>query len=75
MLIIQQVRDFFEINIFGVCHRIGEKLGVSTASVRLFFIYMSFITHGSPVYIYLVFAFTMNTRKFLRKRFEVFKSF
>ena len=53
---------------FGVCHRLGEKLGVATWSVRLFFIYASFITYGSPIILYLAVAFIMKLRKFQRKR-------
>jgi phage shock protein PspC (stress-responsive transcriptional regulator) len=57
-----------ESSVFGVCTRISEKLGVATSVVRLFFIYASFITFGSPVILYLVLAFIMNTRKYMRKR-------
>lgn len=53
---------------FGVCSRLGEKLGVASSSIRLFFIYASFITFGSPVIIYLALAFVMNFRKYLRRR-------
>lgn len=53
---------------FGVCHRLGERLGVATWSIRLFFIYASFITYGSPIILYLVLAFIMNYRKYQRKR-------
>jgi phage shock protein PspC (stress-responsive transcriptional regulator) len=53
---------------FGVCHHLGEKLGVATWSIRLFFIYASFITFGSPIILYLVLAFIMNIRKYQRKR-------
>jgi phage shock protein C len=47
---------------------LGEKLGVATSSIRLFFIYATFITVGSPVIIYLAIAFVLNLRKHLRKR-------
>jgi len=63
-----RIQDFFEIRAFGVCNRIGEILGVATSSIRLFFIYASFITFGSPVLIYLSLAFIMNIRKHLRRR-------
>jgi phage shock protein PspC (stress-responsive transcriptional regulator) len=63
-----RVQNFFEIYAFGVCTRLGEILGVATSSIRLFFIYASFITFGSPVIIYLTFAFILNMRKHLRKR-------
>lgn len=66
--LIDHIQHFFEVYAFGVCTRLGEKLGVSTSSIRLFFIYTSFITFGSPVLIYLSLAFVMNMRKHLRKR-------
>ena len=41
-----KIQDFFESQAFGVCTHLGEKLGVATSSIRLFFIYTSFITFG-----------------------------
>jgi phage shock protein PspC (stress-responsive transcriptional regulator) len=66
--IVSRVQFLWENYAFGVCHRLGEKIGVATWSIRLFFIYASFITYGSPIIIYLVMAFTINYRKYLRKR-------
>lgn len=63
-----KIQRFFEWHAFGVCTHLGEKLGVATSSIRLFFIYTSFITFGSPLIIYLSLAFIMNMRKHLRKR-------
>lgn len=73
--LIDKIRAFCEVNYFGVCERLSEKIGVSSSSVRLFFIYATFITSGVSIFVYLVLAFTMNIRKYLRNRFEVFKSF
>ena len=64
----KKIQDFFEAHAFGVCTKLGEKLGMATSSIRLFFIYASFLTFGSPVLIYLALAFIMNMRKHLRKR-------
>ena len=63
-----KIQQFFESYAFGVCTQLGEKLGIATSSIRLFFIYASFLTVGSPVIIYLSIAFVMNMRKHLRKR-------
>jgi phage shock protein PspC (stress-responsive transcriptional regulator) len=63
-----KIQHFFETYAFGVCTRLGEKLGIATSSIRLSFIYASFLTFGSPVLIYLALAFIMNMRKHLRKR-------
>ncbi|MDE0470508.1 MAG: PspC domain-containing protein [Ekhidna sp.] len=62
------VRKFIEQYAFGVCARLGEKLRIPTSSIRLFFIYASFITFGSPLLVYLALAFVMNFRKHLRRR-------
>jgi phage shock protein PspC (stress-responsive transcriptional regulator) len=64
----ERIQHFFENYAFGVCTRLGEILGVATSSIRLFFIYASFITFGSPLLIYLSLAFVLNIRKHLRKR-------
>ena len=63
-----KIQHFFQGYAFGVCTMLGEKLGVATSSIRLFFIYATFITVGSPVIIYLALAFILNLRKHLRKR-------
>jgi len=63
-----KIQHFFQGHAFGVCTRLGEKLGMSISNIRLFFIYASFITMGSPVILYLALAFVMNMRKHFRKR-------
>lgn len=65
---VKKVQLFFEEHAFGVCTRLGEKLGIATSSIRLFFIYTSFLTFGSPVIVYLGLAFIMNMRRHLRRR-------
>jgi len=65
---IRKIQHFFEEHAFGVCTRLGEKLGIATSAIRLFFIYASFLTFGSPVIIYLCMAFVMNIRRHLRRR-------
>jgi len=62
------LKTYMEKYAFGVCTFLGERLGVATASIRLFFIYTSFLTLGSPVIIYLTLAFLMNLHKHLRNQ-------
>ncbi len=64
---IKAIQYFFEQNAFGVCTRMGEKLGIASSSIRLWFIYASFITFGSPVILYMGLAFLMDLRKHLRR--------
>ncbi|AKQ45264.1 PspC family transcriptional regulator [Rufibacter radiotolerans] len=63
----KQVQLFLGSQAFGVCTKLGEKLGLATSSIRLSFIYLSFLTFGSPVLVYLVLAFWLNIRKHLRR--------
>jgi phage shock protein PspC (stress-responsive transcriptional regulator) len=58
-------RNFIETNAFGVCSYIGEKLNIASGKIRLYFIYASFITFGSPVIIYFVIAFWMNIKRYI----------
>lgn len=58
-------KDFIEWKVFGVCSRIGEVLGISTLTIRKYFIYISFLTMGSPVIIYIFLAFWMNIKQYI----------
>jgi phage shock protein PspC (stress-responsive transcriptional regulator) len=66
--LIDRIQFFFEQHAFGVCTSLGDVLGIATSKIRLFFIYASFLTLGSPVLLYLALAFIMNIRKYARKR-------
>ncbi len=65
-----RLKHFIEWHVFGVCEAIGEKMGVATTTIRKYFIYMSFLTMGSPLIIYLFVAFWMNVKNYIfaRKR-------
>lgn len=60
-------RYLLENQAFGVCSSLGEKMGIAAGSIRLYFIYLSCLTMGSPVVIYLIMAFWMNINKHLRR--------
>ena len=60
-----KLRAFIEMQAFGVCSAIGEKLGIATSRIRMWFIYISFLTMGSPVIIYMVLAFWMNIKRYI----------
>lgn len=55
-----------ENNLFGVCSKIGEKLNFSAARIRMYFIYASFFTLGSPVILYLILAFWIEMKNQFR---------
>ncbi|HRG11475.1 MAG TPA: PspC family transcriptional regulator [Cyclobacteriaceae bacterium] len=66
--LIKDIQLFFEKQTFGVCTALGDKMGIATSSIRLFFIYASFLTFGSPLIVYLSIAFVLNMRRHLRRR-------
>ena len=59
---------FIEKYAFGVCNAVGEYLKIPTSSIRLSFIYASFLTFGSPLILYLAIAFWMSFKKLYRRR-------
>lgn len=62
----QKIFAFWEIQWFGVCTKLGEKFGVSSSCIRKYFIYLSFLTYGSPILVYLIIAFIIDLRKSAR---------
>jgi phage shock protein PspC (stress-responsive transcriptional regulator) len=60
-----KLKNFIEWQAFGVCTAIGEKLGIATSRIRMWFIYISFVTMGSPIIIYMVIAFWLNMKKYM----------
>jgi phage shock protein PspC (stress-responsive transcriptional regulator) len=61
----EKFRNFIEWQVFGVCTRIGEVLGISTFTIRKYFIYISCLTLGSPVVFYFILAFWMNLKRYI----------
>lgn len=62
--IIYIIIAWFEQQAFGVCDSLGNKLGIKGTTVRLYFIYLSFFTFGSPVIIYFILAFLKENKKY-----------
>ena len=62
---INKIREFLELHAFGVCSAIGDKLGIASSRIRMWFIYISFLTLGSPVVVYMVLAFWMNIKNYI----------
>ncbi|HEY0612845.1 MAG TPA: PspC domain-containing protein [Chitinophaga sp.] len=61
----KRLKGFVEWQAFGVCSAIGARLGVASSRIRLFFIYTSFLTMGSPVIIYMILAFWVNMKNYI----------
>ena len=60
-----KIRAFFEVQAFGVCSALGEKLGIATTRIRMWFIYVSFLTIGSPIVVYMILAFWLNMKRYI----------
>lgn len=58
-------RYFIEWHLFGVCTAIGEKLGIPISRIRTWFVYISFLTMGSPLILYFILAFWMNIKRYI----------
>ena len=61
----RHLKDFIEWKVFGVCSWIGERVGISTTTIRKYFIFNSCLTMGSPVIVYVFLAFWMNVRDYM----------
>jgi len=64
--VIHKIQTYFEKKAFGVCAWWGEKLQLKSIKVRMFFIYLSFLTFGSPIFIYLIMAFTLEHKEYFQ---------
>lgn len=53
---------------FGICSVLGDKFGIRASTIRLYFIYVSFFTFGSPVVLYLAIAFWLNIKHYMVAR-------
>jgi phage shock protein C len=68
---INKIVSWFEKQAFGVCTSIGKKMGLDTITIRLYFIYVSFFTFGSPVILYFILAFLKENKKYFLSPFKV----
>ncbi|MCF8246227.1 MAG: PspC family transcriptional regulator [Saprospiraceae bacterium] len=60
------VKDLMERSAFGVCSYMGDKMGLASARVRMYFIYLSFVALGSPIILYLFIAFWLNVKRYIK---------
>ena len=73
MKFIHSVRHFFERYGFAVSSRFADKLGIRATNVRLFFIYISFVTVGLWFGLYVTMAFLLRLKDMIyTKRSSVF---
>jgi phage shock protein PspC (stress-responsive transcriptional regulator) len=73
MAFLHSLRHFFERHGFHVSSRLADRLGMRAVNVRLFFIYISFVTVGLSFGLYLTLAFILKLKdKIHTKRSSVF---
>jgi phage shock protein PspC (stress-responsive transcriptional regulator) len=73
MRLIDSIRYFFERRGFDVSTRLADKMGIRVTNVRLFFIYISFVTVGLSFGVYLTLAFLLKLKDMMyTKRSSVF---
>lgn len=73
MSFVIRLKYFFEKHGFNASSRLADKLGMRASSVRLFFIYISFVTAGLWFGVYLTLAFWIKLKDLIRaKRTSVF---
>lgn len=63
-----KVVSLLEFQLFGVCAWLGEKLGIKATSIRMYFIYLSFFTFGSPIIVYFVASFILEHKDYFRPK-------
>lgn len=63
----QRTVTFFEKQSFGVCTYLAERLGMSIMKIRLFFIYSSFLAVGFPIIFYVLAAFVLDVRHYIKR--------
>lgn len=69
--LVRKYISFFEQQVFGICSWMGDKIGIRASTIRLYFVYLSFFTFGSPIVIYLALAFLREHRDaFLPRNFR-----
>lgn len=66
MKLINSIRTHFEKQAFGVCTWLGDKLHMRSSVIRLFFIYASCLTVASPLIIYMILAFLLKMKSYVK---------
>ncbi|MCB9169917.1 MAG: hypothetical protein H6597_07675 [Flavobacteriales bacterium] len=67
---IDRIKTWFETQAFGVCDWWAHKLNIRTEQVRLSFIYLSFVTAGLHLVLYLIMAFVLKHKERIKQPFR-----
>lgn len=66
----EHMKTLFEKQVFGVCAWWGDKLNIKAEQVRLSFIYLSFVTAGVHLVVYLIMAFILQHKERIKNPFR-----
>jgi phage shock protein C len=64
--IFDKLLGVYERNAFGVCTWFGHRMKIKSSNIRLAFIYLSFITFASPVFLYLTAAWILKHKEYFK---------
>lgn len=67
-MLIKKILEWFEGHAFGVCSSLGRRLGIKSTTIRMYFVYLSFFTLGSPIILYFFLAFLKEHKDYFRFR-------
>lgn len=65
---IEKIKNHFERKAYGVCTWWGDRLNINTNNIRVYFIYLSFLTLGSPLVVYLIMAFILKNKNWFKSK-------
>ena len=67
-MLANKFKQLCEMSLFGVFSLLGERMGIASSRIRLFFVYITFLGIGSPIVVYMALAFIINIGKYIRSR-------
>ncbi len=62
------LKNLFEQPLFGVCSSLADHFNIPARYIRFNFVYISLITFGSPILLYLILGFWINLKSLVNKR-------
>jgi phage shock protein PspC (stress-responsive transcriptional regulator) len=61
-------KDYSQAQFFGVCSYVADRFDLSLTRVRNVFIYLSFLSFGSPLVLYLIVAFWLDIKSYIKRK-------
>jgi len=64
---LDHLKDISQLQFFGVCTLISETWGLPLERIRVLFVYVSLFSYGSSVPLYLIVAFWLRIRQYVKR--------